>query len=68
MKDNYVDVKNTKWWIKFLLLFKKKHSRYERYSRYLSFITYKKLFGRIYIIDDCLFGFDLYWGDDKEWN
>lgn len=60
MKNDYIDIKNTKWWIKFLLLFKKKYVHYARHGGLLYFITYKKLFGKIYLISDRLIGIDLH--------
>ena len=60
MKDNYVDVNNTKWWIKFLLLFKKSHFKSERCNKYICHITYKTLFGKIYLISDRLIGINLH--------
>ena len=57
MKYNYIDVKNTNMFIKFLLIFKKTHFRNEHSHDYVYRIEYKKLFGRIYIIDDYLISF-----------
>lgn len=57
MKDNHINVKNTNMFIKFLLLFKKTHFRSEHSHNYVYRMEYKKLFGRIYIIDDYLISF-----------
>lgn len=57
MKDNHINVKNINIFIKFLLLFKKTHFRSEHSNDYVYRMEYKKLFGRIYIIDDYLISF-----------
>lgn len=57
MKNDYTDISTTKWWIKFLLLFKKAHFNHEHYKKYIYRIKYKKLFGKVYVIDEYMFGF-----------
>ena len=57
MNNDYVDIKNTNIFIKFLLLFKKAHFKHERYKKYIYRIKYKKLFGKIYVMNEYMFGF-----------